>query len=74
LLIYCVVLSTVLADVMLTGASAQRNQSFDEIQVRRINIVEPNGTLRMVISNQNRLPGVIIKGKEQPPHDRPTRE
>jgi hypothetical protein len=73
LLIYCVVLSTVLADVMLTGASAQRNQSFDEIQVRRINIVEPNGTLRMVISN-NRLPGVIIKGKEQPPHDRPTRE
>jgi hypothetical protein len=59
---------------MLTGASAQRNQSFDEIQVRRINIVEPNGTLRMVISDHDRLPGVIIKGKEQPPITGPRRE
>ncbi len=71
LLIYSAVLSTALAVLILTGANAHRNQSFDDIQVHRINVVEPNGTLRMVISDHDRLPGVIIKGKEQPPSDRP---
>jgi hypothetical protein len=71
LLIYSAVLSTVLAVLMLTGANAHRSQSFDDIQVHRINVVEPNGTLRMVISDHDRLPGVIIKGKEQPRSDRP---
>jgi hypothetical protein len=51
---------------MLTGASPPRRQSFDEIQVHRIDVVEPNGTLRMVISNKNRLPPVIVNGKEHP--------
>jgi hypothetical protein len=40
--------------------------SFDQITVQRINVVEPDGTLRMVISNHARLPGLIIRGKEQP--------
>jgi hypothetical protein len=39
--------------------------------VRRINLAEPDGTLRMVISGRDRLPGVIVKGKEQPKFDRP---
>jgi hypothetical protein len=46
-------------------------RSSDEIQVHRINVVEPNGSLRMVISNRARLPGMIVKGKEQPKSDRP---
>ena len=33
--------------------------------------MERDGTLRMVISNRDRLPGVIVKGKESPPFDRP---
>lgn len=66
LLIYSAVVSTVFAAVLLTGASAPHNQSFDEIKVHRIDIVEPDGTLRMVLSNKDRLPPVIIKGKERP--------
>ena len=71
LLIYSAVLSTMFGVLLLTGALPQKAQSFDEISVHRINVVEPNGTLRMVISNRNRLPGVIVKGKETPPVDRP---
>lgn len=71
LVVYSAVLSTVFAAVLLIGAKSPRTQSFDEIQAHRINIVEADGTLRMVISNRDRLPGVIVKGKESPPFDRP---
>lgn len=69
LVIYSAVLTTIVAALVLSGATS-RVQSFDEIQVHRINVVEPNGTLRMVISNRDRLPGVIVRGKESPPNDR----
>ncbi len=36
---------------------------FDEIDVQRINVVEPNGNYRMVISNRPRSIGPIYKGK-----------
>jgi hypothetical protein len=49
----------------------QKVQRFDQIDVRRINVREPDGTLRMVMSNHARLPGVIVRGKENPPVDRP---
>ena len=39
--------------------------------MHRINVREPDGTLRMVISNHARLPGVIDRGTEHPPVDRP---
>jgi hypothetical protein len=35
---------------------AQKRQEFDEITVHRINLVEPDGTLRMVIANHDALP------------------
>ncbi|GLQ91958.1 hypothetical protein GCM10007901_09090 [Dyella acidisoli] len=57
--------------LFLTGAAAPRQTTFDEITVHRINVVEPDGTLRMIISDKTRLPGVIVKGKEPPPSDRP---
>ena len=63
LIIYSAVLSTVFAVVLLTGATVRRTE-FDEIQVHRIDVVESDGTLRMVISNKHRLPPVIVKGKE----------
>ena len=71
LLAYSSLLSTGFAVLLLTGAAPPKIQTFDELRVHRINIVEPDGTLRMVISNRARLPGVIVKGKEQPPNDRP---
>ena len=41
----------------------QEKQRFTEIDVERINIVEPGGKLRMVISNRPRSIGPIYQGK-----------
>jgi hypothetical protein len=71
LLIYSAALSTLVGLVLLTGAASHSIKSFDEIRVHRIDVVESDGTLRMVISNRHRLPGIIVKGKESPPWDRP---
>jgi hypothetical protein len=75
LVVYSTVLTTLLAAFTLAGSAAatvqQRVQPFDEIDVHRINVREPDGTLRLVISNHARLPGVIVRGKENPPVDRP---
>jgi hypothetical protein len=68
---YSAALSTAFAVVLLMGAAPPRNHVFDEIQVQRINVVEPNGTLRMVISDSGQMPGIIVKGKEFPKVDRP---
>lgn len=46
-------------------------KTFDQIQAQQIRIVEPNGTLRMIISNSKKLPGVIVHGKEIEQVDRP---
>lgn len=71
LVTYSAVLSTTLGVMLLMGAKSHRSSAFDEIQVHRINVVEPDGTLRMTISNHDRMPGVIVKGKESPSLDRP---
>ena len=42
---------------------SQQKTRFEEIDVQRINIVEPDGKLRMVISNRPRSIGPIYKGK-----------
>jgi len=65
LTVYSAVLTVALAALVLMGARP-RGKSFDEITVHRINVVEPDGTLRMVISNHDRLPGIIVHGKERP--------
>jgi hypothetical protein len=71
LLLYSATLSTVFAIAMVTGAKSQRNAEFNEIQTHRLNVVEPDGTLRMVISDHDLMPGVIVKGKEFSKVDRP---
>jgi hypothetical protein len=73
LAIYSGVLTVAFAVVVLAGlAESRQKQKFDEIDVHRINVVEPDGTLRMVISNKAAFPGIIIKGKETPHPDRST--
>lgn len=42
------------------------NQSFDEITVHRINVVEPDGTIRLILTNTASSPGIYIKNKEYP--------
>ena len=66
LVVYSAAVSTVLLCVVLMGAKKQGIQEFDVLRVHRIDVVEPDGTLRMVISNHDKLPPVIIKGKPQP--------
>jgi hypothetical protein len=43
---------------------------FDEISVKRLNIVEPNGKFRLVLSNSERFPGLFMEGKEYKHHSR----
>jgi hypothetical protein len=73
LAVYSGVLTIALAVIVLAAfAESRHKQTFDEIDVHRINLVEPDGTLRMVISDKAQFPGVIIKGKETPHPDRAT--
>jgi hypothetical protein len=65
LLVYSSLVSTALLALLLMGAKSKVSD-FDEIRVHRLDVTEPDGTLRMVISNKDRLPPVIIKGKERP--------
>lgn len=71
LVIYSGLLTAVFATSMLAGFTTSPASTFDEINVQRINVREPDGTLRMVIADSAKLPGVIVKGQEQPKVDRP---
>jgi hypothetical protein len=67
LMIYAGLLTAVCAATVLSGfAQAPRKMSLDELDVQRINVREPDGTLRLVISDTATAPGIIIKGKEYP--------
>jgi hypothetical protein len=67
LVIYSGVLTAVFAVSMLSGfVSVPKKSSLEELDVQRINLVEPDGTLRMVISDKARFPGAIVKGKDYP--------
>lgn len=69
--VYAGVLTLVFAGTVLMGAtSTTSSASFDQITVHRINLVEPDGTLRMVISDHAKFPGLFLHGKEYP-HPRP---
>ncbi len=59
---------SVLLGVIAWGqASAERKVTdFVEIDVQRINVREPDGTLRMTISGAATAPGLIFKGTEHP--------
>lgn len=65
-------MAAALAAIMtLSGAgNPARRASFDEITVGRINIVEPDGTKRMIISNKAQFPGDFMQGKEGARPDR----
>lgn len=67
LAIYSGAVTAVLCFVTLVAAAPRsKNVHYDQIDVQRINVREPDGTLRMVVTNHARLPGIIVRGKEQP--------
>ena len=67
--IYAASLTALLAGTLLLGNRpidrTSGDANFKQITVERINLVEPDGTLRMVISNEKRLPGIIRHGRER---------
>lgn len=72
LFIYSIFATLLLVFVFLYVLKNQGSvKSFDQIQAQQIRIVEPDGTLRMIISNSKKLPGVIVHGKEVEQVDRP---
>ncbi len=57
---------TTAAIVILSAGAftrSEQHQKFDEIDVQRINVVEPDGRYRLVISNRAKSIGPIYKGK-----------
>ena len=68
----CTTMAAALAAVVaLTGAkSSLASAEFSEITVGRINIAEPDGTKRMILSNKTQFPGDFYRGKETARPDR----
>lgn len=65
--IYALVATLLCAIFLLSAfASQNRRQKFEEIDVERINVVEKDGKLKMVISNRERQTPVIVDGKTFP--------
>jgi hypothetical protein len=67
--IYAGVITLVCGVLLLTAFQSSKNQKFSEIDVERINVVEKDGRLKMVISNAERQhPGMnagkLIERKE----------
>jgi hypothetical protein len=70
LVVYSGVLTVAFGALVLVAANPAGRESFDEIDVQRINVVEPDGTIRLVLSSKARLPGILFGGEE---YEHPTR-
>jgi len=64
---YAVVTSAALMILSLSAfMQGQQKPHFGEIDVERMNVVEKDGTPRLIFSNKARFPGLILHGKEYP--------
>jgi hypothetical protein len=61
--IYAFSATLIAAVMLLTAFTVSKNAKFDEIDVGRINIVEKDGKLKMVISNKERQHPGVMDGK-----------
>ena len=59
-----VIVITVLFLALISFAFSDHMKYFDEITVERINVVDSNGQIRMVISNEDRFPDPVIGGEQ----------
>src|SRR3546814_14515092 len=68
-MLYSGVLTAVFALAVATSAGADTRPGkavFDEIDVKRTNVREDAGTIRMIVSNTIPAPGIIMPGNERP--------
>lgn len=61
--IYALATTLLFSLLLFSAFNSNRNPKFEEIDVERINIVEKDGSLKMVISNQERQHPGIANGK-----------
>lgn len=60
---YCLIITLLGGSLLVLGFSSAQKQKFGEIDVERINVVEKDGKLDMVISNRERQHPGIVNGK-----------
>ncbi|MES2129564.1 MAG: hypothetical protein V4463_20010 [Pseudomonadota bacterium] len=70
LTMYCAGSTVLILSGLLMGLAPIKNAKFDVLDVQRINIKEPDGTIRLTIANRALFPGAFIKNKEVK-HPRP---
>jgi len=70
LVVYSGLLTFAFVAIVVFDAMALRNGTFGTISARRINIVEPDGTVRLTISSRSDFPGAWNRGREYPRPDR----
>jgi len=70
LTIYSGVLTLAFHGHCTCGIAMMRNPHFGIITARRINIIEPDGTVRLTVSNRADFPGSWIHKQESPRPDR----
>lgn len=63
---YSLIMTIVLAASVIHGSSKTASPTFDQITVHRINVIEPGGTPRMILSDRADFPGAIRRGREEP--------
>lgn len=68
---YAALMTVLTTGLLLTsGGREVSKQKIDVLDVQRINVREPDGTIRFVLTNKAMQPGLFLKGKEYP-HPRP---
>ena len=68
---YSGVLTLVFAVTIFAGfKKPAQKAAFEELTVHRINVVEPDGTVRLILSDKANFPGSFIHGKEVARPDR----
>lgn len=72
ILVATTILNVYLSPLRVSGAEQRdlKHPDFDQITVHRINIVEPDGTPRLIISDKAEFPGGFYKSKELTRPDR----
>lgn len=60
---YCLIVTLLVGGALVMGFSQSQKQKFTEIDVERINVVEKDGKLKMVIANKERQHPGTMDGK-----------
>ncbi len=60
---YCLIITLIVGSFLVLGFAQSKKQKFSEIDVERINVVEKDGKLKMVISNKERQHPGSMDGK-----------